>query len=502
MSNGCMVMPVLGDAITGEGFLILGAVFGLLPLAAIVLIEWAIWRSVARLKGQPVLRTCVVANILSAVLAIPLAIAFDMSAGRWLDTDLHLYQRSFVTYAVFRYAIYLGLSIVVEAIVFVHIFTPATSRKRVWLAAVYANLASYLIVGPIYFQLTKPQISGAVFTSDTSWAPESSERVTFIDQGTGYLVSSDLHGGGRRTLVASPMDGYLLTPDQSVVLYRKGAELWWVRGERRERITSSLPESRGVPMGVTDLDSNGRFVAYATVVSRDTTWQPSVEMWDIHVWDADAKKDRVVRAGVGVGTGRGRDMLRWADPGRLLYVSDVQFFLPTQEIALGEDGSVIATNELKGTERPAAGCLAPLGRDMERQRPYQIEFADQVGEWHATIWSVLTNRYASVARAAKWHDPQSRETMSLGDNPGVFVVWARVRNWGDFAFVPGTQVAVLEDLTNRVLYLVDPATGRVGKLAEGSDFILQRDRYRRGLGDDGLGPWAEQYGKVSATTRP
>ena len=33
------------------------------------------------------------------------------------------------------------------------------------------------------------------------------------------------------------MDAYLLTPDQSAVLYRTGAELWWVKGERRERVT-------------------------------------------------------------------------------------------------------------------------------------------------------------------------------------------------------------------------------------------------------------------------
>lgn len=70
------------------------------------------------------------------------------------------------------------------------------------------------------------------------------------------------------------------------------------------------------------------------------------------------------------------------------------------------------------------------------------------------------------------------------------MVWARVREWGDFAFVPGTQVAVLEDQTNCVLYLVDPVSGRVGKLAEGGDFVLERNRYRRGLSDDGLGPWA------------
>lgn len=49
---------MLGDGITGEGFLVLGAVFGLLPLVAIVLIEWPIWRYAAGLRGKPVLRVC------------------------------------------------------------------------------------------------------------------------------------------------------------------------------------------------------------------------------------------------------------------------------------------------------------------------------------------------------------------------------------------------------------------------------------------------------------
>ncbi|GEM_PF-5374193 len=492
-----MLPLVLADAITGEGFLILGAVFGLLPLAAIVLIEWPIWRYFARLQGQPVVWTCLGANVLSSLLAIPLAIVFDVCASQWLKSDLHVYEQSFLRYSVFKYVIYLGLSIIVEGLVFGWRFRLTTSGKRVLLAAVYANFASYLVVIPIYYQLTKPRLSGAVFTSDTSWAQESPERITFIDRGTGYLVSCDLHGGSRQTLVTAAMDAYLLTPDQSVVLYRKGTELWWMKGERTEHVTSSLLKVRGTSMGMTDLDLSGRFVAYAAIVSRDETQWPVAEVWDIHVWDADARQDHVVRAGV---TGWGANVLRWADAGRLLYVSASPVEPPSEEIALGQDGSVLATNKLTGTETPMAGCFGPLGRDTWRQRPYQIEFADQAGEWHVTSWSMLTNRYASVARGTRWHEPQSHETMCLDDNPGVYMVWAHVRACGDFAFVPGTQVAVLEDLTNRVLYLVDPATGRVGKLAEGSDFILHRDRYRRGLSDGGLGPWAIEV--AVPATRP
>jgi hypothetical protein len=494
--NGRMVSPILANGISGEGFLILGVVFGALPLAVIVLIEWPIWRAVAGLQGKPVLKICLRANVFSAVLAIPLAILLDAQSSHFVNTDLHRYERTFLLYAVVRYAIYLALSIAVEGFVFALQF-PSVGKRRILRGAMCANVLSYVIISPVYYQLTKPSFTGAQFTADTSWAPESSQRVTYIDATTRHLVSCDLRGGDRRTLVDAPMDSYLLLPDRAAAVYMRGSELWWAKGEAKKRITDALPAERGASMVAFDLDRSRGLVAYASVTGSGA--RPFEETYDIHVWEPESGADRVVQSGL---VGWGGPIVRWADQGHHLRIRKWYNDSPDKELLVAIDGSDAGDQKSPSDRKPLTGCLAPLGRDNSRQRPDQIEFADQRDDWHVTSWSVLTNRYASVARGAKWMSENSVETMTLADNPGIYLVWARVREWADFAFVPATQVAVLEDQTNRVLYLVDPVTGRVGKLAEGSDFVLNRTRYLRGVSDGGLGPWAPNPMEMEAATQP
>jgi hypothetical protein len=90
-----------------------------------------------------------------------------------------------------------------------------------------ANLASYAVLGPVYFLLDYPRTDIREYTSDTSWVKEATLAVVALGP-NGQLEAATADGHSHRVVVPHEVRDYVVSADLTQVLYRGTADQFYL----------------------------------------------------------------------------------------------------------------------------------------------------------------------------------------------------------------------------------------------------------------------------------
>lgn len=92
-------------------------------------------------------------------------------------------------------------------------------NKGVWRTVLLGNVASYLIVGPLFYYTTRPGFAGLETTFDASWASKPDEIVYFIDHDNHHVKRKQIGKPDVRTLIPESVWTFLVSDDESTFAY-------------------------------------------------------------------------------------------------------------------------------------------------------------------------------------------------------------------------------------------------------------------------------------------
>ncbi len=464
---------VLANGITGEGFLLIGLGFFLLPLAVVSLIEWTVFRILFRVRLR--LATVSAANVLSAVACLPLAYLMLARPHLFIrNTDLGHWFAAAFWYTLARYAAYFLASIILEGLVEVVAAKKAgLPLRRVVVGCIVGNLLSYAIISPVYyFASGRPTHDGATFTPDAPWAQDCHENIVYIESPSGHLVQCEPSGQHTKTLVPHRLDGYLLWPDLSAALFRDGPNLYHTKAGRVTLISAKLTDPRsGAPMNPVELNPAHDRVAYLADCGRKDPYTAIVEP---HLYDLNTGVDTPLPIQHEYDCREPGPT--WNPAGTHLRFANKQIDLSSRAITDAKDSGEFALSDL----------YEPISPNCYRPVLYQNNYIDTQDNVELATWNALSSNYATITRGGTWSDRNGTRTFHLNPNLHIVPVFDS-HEFGDFAFIPNSSLAILEDASVKGLYVVDTKTGLIAKIANGSSPVLLRDRYRRDKTDLGTG---------------
>jgi len=269
------------------------------PLTLVVVgIEAFVFWGLLRVGPRKSFRPLLAANILSTVAGW---VIYGLQDGVLYLVGIRSFF-DFVKYyllgALLLIALYFGKSVLVEGLYMARrrsVERLGVGRGRLWRAVLVGNLASYLLVAPLFYFSTRPTRGGIDFLDGPAEVTTAADTVYFISADTGHLRRIAANGSGLTTVVPFEVADYLVSADETVFLCRgREGNLWYcpLGGER----TLIWETSRRFHMTDVDLSAHRTHVAYAT----DTT---------LAVWSRAA--GRVVAEASLSGGGYGMIMLAW-----------------------------------------------------------------------------------------------------------------------------------------------------------------------------------------------
>lgn len=92
-------------------------------------------------------------------------------------------------------------------------------NKGVWRTVLLGNLASYLIVGPLFYCTTRPGFAGLETTFDASWAAKPGEIVYFIDREDHHVKRKCIGKPDVQMLIPDSVWAFLVSEDESTFAY-------------------------------------------------------------------------------------------------------------------------------------------------------------------------------------------------------------------------------------------------------------------------------------------
>lgn len=200
-------------------------IFWFLPLNLLVTgIEALVVRRLLSLRVVDTYRRLFIANVISTIAG---GIVYGLQDGllyaAGLFRSVAVMMHWFPAAAGGMIAIYYAKSVLVEgAAVATKKFSARVGRSRGALlrAVAVANIASYLVVGPVYYFSTRPTFGGIEATDDVRWSANREARVYFIDPATRHLKRMRLEGTDVATLVPFEVRDYVVSGDEGLAAYR------------------------------------------------------------------------------------------------------------------------------------------------------------------------------------------------------------------------------------------------------------------------------------------
>jgi len=162
------------------------------------------------------------ANVWSLLTGIPALMLNEALTGWFLPAELGKRVRAYPFFLVLFIFVFLAATCLAELL-----YARKVVRKagiHVGLAArvkgvLLANLASYVVLGPVYFLLAHPKTDVREFTVDAHWAKEPALTVVAVGPG-GRLEAGTVDGHTHRVVVPHEVRDYVVSADLAQVLYR------------------------------------------------------------------------------------------------------------------------------------------------------------------------------------------------------------------------------------------------------------------------------------------
>lgn len=216
--------PILADAIDLPFVAVLGLAIVVPLLLFEVGVEGWILSRFWNLRFRDTARFACLANIYSLLAGIPTKIFNAWLYGKLLPyNDLAGYFAAYSYIAALGAVIYFIVTIFVEglyAFKWVRRKNLGLSRRAIWQGVLVANVATYVVLSPLYYFATRPAQDIQTFTHDSHWAIQPSEKIIYINSTNGYLEAVQSDGSQRETLVPKVVRDYLVSSNLNFYLFR------------------------------------------------------------------------------------------------------------------------------------------------------------------------------------------------------------------------------------------------------------------------------------------
>lgn len=229
----------------------------------------------ARALGAPwreVWRVARDANLWSGLAGFPVSVA-NASLGALLPDDLHGYFARLPWVSALGYGTQLAATLVVEGLYWRRA-QPVRGRPRArWLRGVLlANLATYGVLAPLHYWISRPGVRGiARFERTASWAASPATTIYFVRGADRHLVRVRSDGSGLVELTKEAVADYRISADErhAWVKADAGAKAQELALDSDGALSrSALPAQNGEPPGARYGPTDAQEARLGTVVAR------------------------------------------------------------------------------------------------------------------------------------------------------------------------------------------------------------------------------------------
>jgi hypothetical protein len=234
-------------------------------LLAVALIEALVFRRLLRTPLGPIFKILLTANVWSMLFGLPL-LRVQVRVPGWLGIrSLYDFVHYYIYGAMLIIVLYYFKSVLIEGLcvaqrAWVEKF--GVSYKRLWCAVAIANVASYLLVGPVLYYSTRADLHGIHFEKHPQQVTTCTDTIYFVSSERGHLEKIHADGTGRSTVVPFFVSDFIVVEDGRAFLYSTGGDLWLLRlGGEPARVG---PWSGRRFRGDLDLSADRLHIAYAT----------------------------------------------------------------------------------------------------------------------------------------------------------------------------------------------------------------------------------------------
>jgi hypothetical protein len=456
--------PMLADAIDIP--YVLG--FGLVVLVPLMLfevgIEALVLNTIWRIHFWKLCRYTLVANFLSLLAGIPVKILNAWLYGFLLPDDLPGFFARYPSAVAIGSLVYFVVTLGVEgayAFRWLHRNEYVITSGSVWKGVVLANLASYLVLAPLHYYLTRPIQQIREFSPNTSSFSRPADKVIFTDAVSGNLKAVRLNDSSTETIVPLPVRDYLLSADLKICLFRGTNNNLYIYRRVTSRSDLVLQASERFLMNQVAFSPSGQYVAFASESSN------AVEVVDTqtgqHIYQPLETKLSFFSGA----------SIAWSTNEEMFYVSGFdshdRFLFTIRPL----DG--LKLEKLTDTNTPPVlTCYGRLGSaGWYGAEDWGRSFhEDSCGD--LKIWT----EPGLGSHLSIYHDDHPRTAvLYLSVNPGLLHI-ARF-DFDDVAFLQDCRECLFE--ANGYIYLLDIQEKRAGTVVHGDRFILLTPRYQKQL---------------------
>ena len=314
-----------------------------------------------------------------------------------------------------------------------------------------ANLATYAVLAPAHYFAARPMHDIREFTDSSEWAMQPTTTIYYMDASSGHLCSVSSDGRDRKELVAEEVRDYQFMPDSGIILYRTTANTLSFSKIGSPSKTECWKTDQRFMMEQVAASPDGKYVAYLKRIGEYRPYRlvlydtVSGRTIDTDITTSEEAYDR--------------PEIAWSTSPSILFLMHNK----VEAIHIGPDFSAsIIDND--PTSTPFANVY---GRYWFSSADWEASFPrDESGKTEVIAFSGLEG-HIRVTR--------NGESFILADNPGLLKIGKR--SFGNVCILGNGKELVFDDYS--ALYLMDMDRRIVGKIADGTKFIILSDRYQR-----------------------
>lgn len=456
--------PMLADAIDIPVVLLAGVIV-LAPLLAFnVLVEAFILKKCWRLPYRQLCGFAVFANLLSLLAGIPTKVLNACLYDTLLPADIPGYFARYPLALAIGSLVYFAVTLLVEgsyALRWCRRNGLGLSAGVVWQGILFANLATYAVLAPLHYWMTKPGNEIKQFAKDTSWAAHPEQTFLYVDGKDGFLKAARLDGTGFKTIVPEPMADYLVSSNMSVCLFRGTNGTLYLYRQGVGKAQPVRKTSERYLMSRVAFSPSGAHVAYFSEKNNRLTVVETTSGREMQLPESR-------RVGVG-------------DPTVVWSAEEMKCFVKGAEgnrdvkVTIGADGTLNAERLEETNALPTPPCYGRVGDgSWWSGADWGVTYSqDTTNDLTASSWPGLD----SGLRIYRKLNGTNSRVLTVSVRPGLLHLAGFY--FGDVAFAGTPDQCVFE--ANGYIYLLDIPKRQLATLAKGDRFVLLTPRYEKGF---------------------
>jgi len=382
------------------------------------------------------------ANVWSLLAGIPTVVLNEALTGWFLPGELGRRHRAYPFFLALFILVFFAFTCLVEFLYARKIVRKTgvqVGRTTMAKGVLLANLASYIVLGPVYFFIEYPRTDVREFKSGTSWVKNGTLTVVAIGA-KGQLEAATADGRNHRVVVPHEVRDYVLSADLAQVLYRGAGDRFYLfKGGTNQPVPELGFWCRAPEM---DFSPSGRYAAFYDGATH------TIRVFDSKVGQC---KDAPTFA-----DGYGYDCsLVWSSKEDTIYLRDDK---TRWEIVLALPD--MACRRLTNSPSDFANHYARMGNALSRDGAFYSQHQDGALKLHVLLgW-----------RSQLIVDTQNDTVLRLKDPAGELGVQQAV-------FLRGSSEVIVG--VGDFVYILDVLSKRIGPVMGGRGFIALTDPFSK-----------------------